>query len=143
MSDSCKTYHQNCLYFSANSLSRHINELAEQELSLTGLAPSYVYLLLSVIEEPGKCQNELSRIMNVKASTMTRFIDKLVFRKLVTKEQEGRNVLIYPTKEGNKMREPIHAALKGLFERYCDLLGEDFALKLTENIHFANQQFEK
>ncbi len=142
MSDSCKTYHQNCLYFSANSLSRHINELAEQELSLTGLAPSYVYLLLSVIEEPGKCQNELSSIMNVKPSTMTRFIDKLVSRDLVTKVQEGRVVSIYPTDTGNKLKGPIHEALKSLFQRYCDLLGEDFALKLTSDIHFANQQFK-
>jgi DNA-binding MarR family transcriptional regulator len=52
--------------------------LAEDAFKITGLSPSYGYLMLILIDEPGLSQSELSQKMNLKASTMTRFIDKLI-----------------------------------------------------------------
>lgn len=138
MSESCHTYQEYCLYFTANSLSRCINEMAEEELTITGLAPSYVYLMLILIQEPGLSQGELSERMNLKASTMTRFIDKLVQKNLAERVQEGRSAYIYPTEDGKNMQKLINKGLKNLFEKYCKVLGKDFAVKLTENIHKAN-----
>lgn len=138
MSESSNTYRSCCLYFTANSLSRYINEMAEDAFKITGMAPSYGYLMLLLIDKAGLSQNELSEEMNVKASTMTRFIEKLVNKKYVTKVQDGRSALIFPTKLGMELKDPINKALAILFDMYCEKLGKEFAVKLTEDIHKAN-----
>jgi hypothetical protein len=42
-----------CLYFTANSLARKIEKLAQESWSKVDLSPSHAYLLIMVIEEPG------------------------------------------------------------------------------------------
>ncbi|TKG97223.1 MarR family transcriptional regulator [Puteibacter caeruleilacunae] len=143
MSDSCKTYQECCLYFTANSLSRFINNMAEDAFRLTGLSPSYGHLMLLLINEPGLSQGELSQRMNVKASTMTRFIDKLIVMQYVKRVQEGRTTLIFPTEEGKKLKVLIDKALTQLYKNYCEVLGEEFAVRLTEDIHKANTILKK
>jgi DNA-binding MarR family transcriptional regulator len=139
MSQPCTTYQECCLYFTANSLARFINTLAEEAFHVTGLSPSYAHLMLQLIEEPGLSQNELSQRMNLKASTMTRFIDKLITMKYVERVQKGRNSYIYPTAKGEEQKKGIDQALGDLYQKYCDVLGKDFAIKLTADIHKANQ----
>lgn len=139
MSESCNTYQECCLYFTANSLTRYINAMAEQAFKTTGLSPSYGYLMLILIDEPGLSQNEISKRMNVKASTMTRFIDKLIGMRYVERVQEGRATFVFPTEEGKKVKVLIDKALSDLYKKYCDVLGEEFAVKLTADIHRANQ----
>lgn len=139
MSKAHTKYQECCLYFTANSLSRSINAMAEESFRSTGLAPSYGYLMLLLIDKPGLSQNELSLQMNLQASTMTRFVDKLVAMNLAKRKQEGRTVFIYPTEDGKKMKRKIDRALTDLYTSYCELLGEEFAVKLTADIHKANQ----
>lgn len=143
MSKSCSTYQECCLYFTANSLSRYINKMADEAFRITGVSPSYGYLMLLLIDEPGLSQNELSKRMNLKASTMTRFIDKLIVMKYVERVQEGRSSFIYPTESGMNLKPVIDKALSDLFKRYCDILGEEFAVKLTADIFNANKKLEK
>ncbi|BDD06904.1 MarR family winged helix-turn-helix transcriptional regulator [Aureibacter tunicatorum] len=142
MSESLEKYHRSCLYFAANSFSRYINAMAEESFRKTGMSPSYGYLMLMLIEKPGLSQNELSQQMNLKASTMTRFIDKLLTMNYVRKEQQGRNSFIYPTSEGIAQKVLIDQALSDLYKKYCDVLGEEFAVKLTEDIYQANKDIE-
>jgi len=112
--------------------------MAEEEFRITGLAPSYAYLMMYLVEEPGLTQNELSRKMNLKPSTMTRFIEKLLQKGLVERVQSGRVVNIFPTNKGEEMKDLIQLALKNLYKKYSEALGEDFAKKLTADIHQAN-----
>lgn len=139
----CNSPLECCLYFTANSLSRYINELAEEAFASTGLAPSYSYLMMLVTDKPGQSQNELSHQMNLKPSTMTRFVEKLKQRELVYTSQEGRTVYVHPTEKGKEFRPLIDQALKRLYDMYCKILGEDFAVKLTADIHSANLKLEK
>ncbi|MCG8701297.1 MAG: MarR family transcriptional regulator [Bacteroidales bacterium] len=143
MSKSCKTYQECCLYFTTNTLSRYIGNLADEAFRVTGLAPSYAHLMLILIDEPGLSQNELSKRMNVKASTMTRFIDKLIMMQYVERVQEGRGAFIYPTEHGKELRKSINVALSNLYKKYCDILGEEVAVKLTADIHKANEAIKK
>jgi len=138
MSKSDKTFHESCLYFTVNSLARQINEMAEEEFKITGLTPSHAYLMLTLLDEPGLSQNELSQKMNLKASTMTRFIDKLMLKRLVERIQEGRSVFIFPTEKGKELRILIESAMKKMYERYYDVLDEDFSKSLTADINKAN-----
>jgi DNA-binding MarR family transcriptional regulator len=112
--------------------------MAEDAFKIAGLAPSYAHLMLLLIEEPGLSQNNLSERMNLKASTMTRFIDKLMQKGYVERVQEGRSVFIYPTESGKELKKSINQALKNLFNNYCEVMGKEFAIQLTEDIHKAN-----
>lgn len=44
----------NCLYFTANSLTRVITRLAEEQFQRTGLSPSRAFLMMLVNDKPGK-----------------------------------------------------------------------------------------
>lgn len=143
MSSIDRSYLSGCLYFTANSLSRNITEMAKEEFAVTGLDPSYAHLTLLLCDKPGLSQNELAQLMNLKPSTITRFIDKLQEKGLIERVQEGRNSLIYPTETGKEKSRLIRKALKNLFRRYCDVLGEEFAIKLTADIHEANKIIAK
>lgn len=138
MSETTKSFHENCLYFSVNSLARKINKLADEEFTITGLTPSHAYLMLTLINEPGLSQNELSKIMNLKASTMTRFIDKLVLKNFAKRIQEGRNVFVYPTDKGLVLKDIIEKAMKNMYGHYYEILDKDFSEKLTIKINKAN-----
>ena len=138
MTKESKTFHECCLYFTVNSLARKINEMAEEEFKITGLTSSHAYLMLTLLDEPGLSQNELSQKMNLKASTMTRFIDKLMQKQLVERMQKGRSVFIYPTAKGKELRVLIEGAMKKMYERYYEVLDEDFSKNLTADINKAN-----
>lgn len=138
MTKASKTFHESCLYFTVNSLARQINEMAEEEFKITGLTPSHAYLMLTLLDEPGLSQNELSQKMNLKASTMTRFIDKLMLKRLVERIQEGRSVFVYPTEKGKELRVLIERAMRNMYERYYEVLDEDFSKNLTSEMNKAN-----
>ncbi len=55
----------NCLYYSANALARTITRMAEEEFGVTGLAPSYAFILMAVNENPGIQPKEVSGIMHL------------------------------------------------------------------------------
>ncbi|MBD0402758.1 MarR family winged helix-turn-helix transcriptional regulator [Flammeovirga sp. EKP202] len=139
MGDQSKSFQECCLYFAANSLSRFIGNIANDAFRATGLQTSYAHLLLLIIEEPGLSQGEISHKMNLKPSTITRFIDKLITMGYVQRSQEGRTVYIHPTEEGIKMKPKLDQALADLFDKYCEVLGKETAVKLTADIHKANQ----
>jgi len=143
MSESTKSFHESCLYFTVNSFARKINEMAEEEFKITGLTPSYAYLMLTLLDNPGLSQNELSNKMNLKASTMTRFIDKLMIKQLVERVHEGRSVFIYPTEKGKDLRDIIEKAMKNMYQQYYAVLEEDFSKKLTADINKANALFKE
>lgn len=143
MSESCPTYQECCLYFTANSLSRLISYLADESISRIGLPTSYAHLMLQLIEEPGLRQNELSKRMNLKASTMTRFIDKLIVMGYVERRQNGKYAEIFPTAAGEVLKSDIKKALEDLYHNYCAILGQEYAMELTAAINKANTLLNK
>ncbi|NOU60153.1 MarR family winged helix-turn-helix transcriptional regulator [Marinifilum caeruleilacunae] len=132
-----------CLYFAANSLARHLNNLAENAFKFTCITPAYAFVMLEILKDPGLGQNELARRVNVKASTMTRFVDKLIEKQLIKRTTEGRSVKIFPTKEGEDFKPIIEQALTILHDSYCDLLGKDLAMNMTDQLQDINHILEK
>ena len=113
--------------------------MAEEAFIITGLSPSYAILMLLVIDDGAPSQNQLCKQMNLKASTITRFIDKLVTMKYVERTHHGRTTYISATEKGEELEPTIREALHNLYKKYCELLGEEFAIKLTADIHKANE----
>jgi len=140
---SSSTYMECCMYFTVNSLSRIINKMAEEAFMQTGLSPSYAFLMMVVLEEGSITQGNLADRLKLAPSTVTRFVDKLVSKGLVIRETEGRTTAISATDKGKETEESIHISWKKLYKDYCDLLGEEFAVKLTADIAKANRMLKE
>ncbi len=121
-----------CLFFTANSLARAITKMGEEAFANVGMTPSYAFLLTLAIETPGISQKELAAHLHMAPSTVSRFVDALVHKGLITKKTEGRNTYIFPTEEGEKRDPQIKEAWLGLYERYSKILGKDHGDILTE-----------
>lgn len=132
-----------CLYFSANALSRALTRMAEDEFAITGLAPSYAFLLLSVNGKPGILPGELSVHMQLTPSTVTRLLDKLESKGFITRNSIGRATEIHPTEKSLDINDKIKEAWKNLYKRYTAILGEEYATNLTNEIHISSLKLEE
>ena len=132
-----------CLYFTVNSLSRVISKMAEEEFRVTGVSPSYAFLLMLVYEKPGITQTELADELNLAPSTVTRFIDKLAHNGYLERRTAGKSSKIHPTDKGSQLQETIYATWHRLFERYRAILGDDHSRELTQLIDQVSQKLEE
>ena len=126
-----------CLYYSANALARVMTKIAEEEFSITQLAPSYAFLLMIINEKPAIQPKEISSKMMLKPSTVTRLIEKMEFRGFVERKTIGKNTEVYPTQKSLEINMKIKQAWVNLFSRYISLLGEDESESLTSSIYEA------
>jgi len=138
-----ETFLHECLFFTANRLSRAITRMAEEEFAATGLTPMYGYLLRLVIGTPGITQKELSEKLYVAPSTLTRFVDKLEMKRLVERKVQGKTVLVYPTDKGKALEETIKQASRSLHDRYDEILGKEEAHALSQSIETASERLER
>lgn len=132
-----------CLFFTANSLARVITRMGEEEFASVGMAPSYAFIITLVADTPGVSQKELAANLHMAPSTVSRFIDVLVKRGLLRKEEQGRNTFIHPTEKGLAMKPAISAAWRGLYERYVKVLGKEEGEKLTRLTADAYRKLEQ
>jgi Transcriptional regulators len=133
----------NCLFFTANRLSRAITKIAEEEFAATGLTPMYGYLILLVNGQPGVSQKELAEKLAIAPSTVTRFIDKLEAKRLVERKVQGKTVHVNPTPKGQELEAAIRQASKRLKISYSNLLGTEEGHRLTVDTELAGQKLEK
>ncbi len=127
----------NCLYFTANKLSRVITKLAEEEFKKTGLTPNYAFVILTVKANPGISPSLIAEKLHIAPSTITRFVDKLILKNLVTREFKGKSSLINITDEGNDLLSTIEECWKNLYVKYSEILGYENGNELTKIVNEA------
>jgi DNA-binding MarR family transcriptional regulator len=132
----------NCLYFTANSLSRVVTRMAEEAFRPTGLSPSHVFLLMLANENPGIGPKEMSDYLQLAPSTVTRFVDTLVSRGYLERKSEGKNVGLYPTPDGLALQPDITKAWQSFHQKYCEILGETAGDALAITIDQASKKLE-
>lgn len=135
-----KSLLNNCLYFTANSLARVITRIAEEEFRLTGLSPSHAFLMMLVNDTPGIGQKELCEQLHLAPSTVTRFVDTLVYRGYLNRQAEGKATKVFATETGAQLRKPIEDAWKSLHQRYARVLGLEDGDQLTTMIDDASNK---
>lgn len=86
-----------CMYFTAGALARKVEKLAVECWKPVGLSPSHAYLLLLVIDHPGIQPMGICTQLQLTPSTITRLIEKLEEKGLVTRTTEGKNTSVFPT----------------------------------------------
>lgn len=126
-----------CLYFSTNVLARQLSRLAEEVFTPTGLSPSHAFLLMLVVRQPGISQKQIGTEMELTASTITRFLDRLVQQGLVERKGTGKMSFVHPTPMGIARNTSLQEAWNALGERYRDLLGPVLAKALTDDVYRA------
>lgn len=131
-----------CLYFSANALGRVMTKMAEEEFIITGLTPSYVFLLMSVNEKPAIQPKELSEQMQLTPSTVTRLIEKMESKGFVERKSVGRITKVYPTAKGEALVPKIKEAWLNLYKRYSSIIG-DGVDELTGAVYNAVKKLSK
>ncbi len=135
-----------CIYFNLSTLNRRITKLWEGEFALIGLAPSHGYLLFAMAEEPAATQKDLAEIMELDASTITRFIDALVGKGLIKRERVGKGATYSVTDTGRSMVDKVQAAMNILFDQMQKKFGSnDFAqfvgnLRSVKNILIESEK---
>jgi len=131
-----------CLYYSANALSRIMTKMADEEFASTGLSSSYAFLLMTVHHKPGIQPKEISQQMQLTPSTVTRLIEKLEFRGLLKREQCGRATAVHMTKEGDALAPKVKQAWSSLYQRYTAVLGAELGNQLTNSIAQASLKLD-
>lgn len=132
-----------CLYFTANRFARNMTKMAESAFNINELAPSYLYLVMTVKFHPGITQKELCHKLSIAPSTSTRFIDKLEKQKIVVRKSSGKETFISLTEDGEKVYSQFRVSLKELFDDYSAVLGRDFSMNLSKMLHEASNKLEK
>jgi DNA-binding MarR family transcriptional regulator len=140
MAETCDLLHQ-CLYFTANSLARSITRLAEEAFKPTGLSPSHAFVLMGAASTPGIGPGDLALKLALAPSTVTRFVDALVAKGLLTRTAEGRAARLAATPAGLALLKGVEQSWKRLHKAYSDVLGPDGDL-LAVDIHAACRKLD-
>ncbi|HSC38779.1 MAG TPA: MarR family winged helix-turn-helix transcriptional regulator [Chitinophagaceae bacterium] len=133
MKTSESTYNK-CMYFVSNALARKTEKLATAAWKPAGISPSYGYLLMLVLDNPGAQPGMLSEELHLTPSTITRLIEKLEEKKLVIRTTEGKATNVYPTPKGKEMLPLLKECTKAFYESYTAILGRDESARLVHNM---------
>lgn len=132
-----------CLYYSANALARVMNEMAEEAFKPVGLPPSYCFLLMIANREPGITAGEAAEIMQLKPSTITRLVDKMIEQSYLERQYEGKQSFIYPTNKAKSINDLIKNCWSSMYKKYAEKLGDAYARMITANVYEVSKKLEE
>ena len=135
--------YERCIYFNLSTLNRKITRIWQDEFSLLGLSPSHGYLLAAMAEKPLATQKELSEVMELDASTITRFIDALSRKKLIERVSTGKGSKFALTPKGITISERTNELMNALFANMQETLGETELTNLVKNLQQTKEIFQE
>lgn len=112
-----------CIYFNLSSLTRQITKIWQDEFVAVGLSPSHGYILFALANNPDASQKDLSEIMELDASTITRFVEALVAKKLIAKDKAGKGARYSLTAEGALLAKRVSGVMDGLLGHMSETFG--------------------
>ena len=131
---------ESCLFFNTNALSRFLLKLAQEEFKHLNLSPAHASLLLLVYDTPGISPKQLSCLLHLTPSTITRFVDALEKKGLLKRKAKGKLSFIFPSDKGLELKRSIAIAYKNLYLKYTKILGSDTANQLSFTILKVNKK---
>lgn len=114
-----------CLFFSSGKLARVIGRTAEDAFKTTGLSPSHAFLVHIVNHNNGIHQKKVGELLHMTPSTITRFVEKLENKGLLSRTMDGKNVHLHTTDKGLKLQPAIVSAWENLHDSYSQILSPE------------------
>ena len=88
-------------------------------------------------------QKELSEIMELDASTITRFIDALSAKKMIEKVSIGKGAKFALTDKGTEVSDKANQLMSSLYSNMQTTLGENELTKLVDSLQQTKQIFQE
>ncbi|MBS1661473.1 MAG: winged helix-turn-helix transcriptional regulator [Bacteroidetes bacterium] len=127
-----ESYHSSSLYFGAGVFFRQIERIAKAVWAPTGLHPSHAHILLLILQSDWRMTYPtfLATEMQMSPSTITRLLEELEKKELITRIPYEHLMVINATKKARDML-PLLEQSQEEFDRRCyALLGK----KETDNL---------
>jgi MarR family transcriptional regulator, organic hydroperoxide resistance regulator len=118
-----ENFYSDNLYYTTTALAREIASVAETTFMDLGLTPSDAYLIMTVNEKPNIQPTEISEKILLAPSTITRMIEKLEKRSIVTRSNEGKYTFVAPTAKGKDLYVAIVQKWKEINATFLSKLG--------------------
>lgn len=122
------------MYFVSSALARKVEKLSVSVWKKTNLSPSHAYLLMIVLDEPGVQPGALSDELHLTPSTITRLIEKLEDKKLVTRTTDGKMTNVYPTPKAKEMKSLLKECADEFTKSYSVILGKEDSMRLVQSM---------
>ncbi|WP_169749201.1 MarR family winged helix-turn-helix transcriptional regulator [Flavihumibacter petaseus] len=124
-----------CMYFASGALARKIEKLAMETWRKVSLSPSHGYLLMMVLDQPGIQPGSVAGQLQLSPSTVTRLVEKLEEKKLVTRTTDGKVTRIHPTAEGKALYPELELCISQFHEKLDGLVDRTSADHLIRQIN--------
>lgn len=128
-----------CIYFNLVTLNRKIGRVWQSEFEKLGLSTSQAYLLFALVQESELTQKDLGQLLELNASTVTRFVDDLVRKGLLEKVGKGKGSLIQVTSLGKKECRKIKKTMDLLFSKTQNQVGKSNFSSFVDGLHKMKQ----
>jgi DNA-binding MarR family transcriptional regulator len=116
-----EVFHCESLYFVSGALAREVEKLAKQTWKPSGLHPSHAHLLLFLLYNGMSFPTFLSKELLMSPSTITRLLQKLEKKGLVTRIPYDHMMCISTTNKAREL-EPILEQCEKDFKELCSRL---------------------
>ena len=116
----------NTMHAITNSISREITGFYDAYFKEDKLATSYIELLLMIEDYDKISQKAIATKMNLAPSTITRFINKLIKKGLVSKKMDGRISYVTLSESGKKEVPNLRNKYEQAEEDLKELLGTKY-----------------
>lgn len=132
-----------CLMFTSNALARVLSRMADEAFGEFGMSYSHAFIILHVVKKPGLPIGELSDVLLLSPSTVTRLAEKLEKSGYLKRESKGRSNQIFPTPKAKKIALSLDDSWKRVMNIYSRELGKESATKLTNKIYKATKKLSE
>lgn len=116
-----------CLYFNTAALARQLEREWTKAYKPFGLTAPQGFLLRAVLRKPGILQGQLAEVLAVSRPTVTRALDGLVAKKLITREPsnaDGREIEVHPAPGAIALQHSLDKASAAITTRIKRVIGD-------------------
>lgn len=134
-----KDHFNTCLFFASSATARALAKIADVQFKAFDLSPSQGFVLMSIREAPGINVSDLSLVLSLDASTVTKTLEKMALKDLIQRETINKNVRVFLTGRGEEREADARAAWKKTRIAYTKLVGESKVRSLCEELSAAQE----
>ena len=135
------SFFEQCMYYSVNKLARRLNSIADEEFKKMDITATQGFALIAVGELHKHTPSEIAAELEMKPSTITRFLDKLEKLGYIKRDYHGRNTEVNITELGTEKLQEVFQCWKGIHDRNAETFGEEIAKDVTEEVIKANKLY--